>query len=105
MDSASFCGQTCHVMEPEFTAYQLSAHSQVGSVDCRPCLCLDGSCGLWSAASYGLAGRFPAVSNMLNSHHRDVLFLFEKRTPQVQRLNNAGNFQTERLDRQPAVVT
>ena len=36
MDSAQFCGQTCHtVMEPEFTAYQGSPHSHVGCVDCH----------------------------------------------------------------------
>jgi hypothetical protein len=36
MDSTQFCGQTCHtVMEPEFTAYQGSAHSHVGCVECH----------------------------------------------------------------------
>jgi nitrate/TMAO reductase-like tetraheme cytochrome c subunit len=36
MDSASFCGQTCHtVMQPEFTAYQNSPHQRVGCVECH----------------------------------------------------------------------
>jgi nitrate/TMAO reductase-like tetraheme cytochrome c subunit len=36
MDSATFCGQTCHtVMEPEFTAYQGSPHSRVACVQCH----------------------------------------------------------------------
>ena len=36
MDSAKFCGQTCHVvMQPEFTAYQNSAHQRVGCVQCH----------------------------------------------------------------------
>ena len=35
MDSPQFCGQSCHVMKPEFTAYQVSAHSHVACVDCH----------------------------------------------------------------------
>jgi NapC/NirT cytochrome c family, N-terminal region len=36
MDSATFCGQTCHtVMQPEFTAYQNSPHSRVECVKCH----------------------------------------------------------------------
>src|SRR5262249_36961382 len=35
-DSVQFCGQLCHtVMNPEFTAYQLSPHARVGCVDCH----------------------------------------------------------------------
>ena len=29
MDSPQFCGQSCHVMHPEYTAYKVSAHSHV----------------------------------------------------------------------------
>ena len=36
MDSAGFCGKTCHkVMEPEFTAYQNSPHAKVECTDCH----------------------------------------------------------------------
>jgi hypothetical protein len=36
MDSAQFCGQTCHtVMEPEFAAYVDSPHSRVACVECH----------------------------------------------------------------------
>lgn len=36
MDSVKFCGQTCHVvMQPEFTAYQNSAHQRVECVQCH----------------------------------------------------------------------
>ena len=36
MDSANFCGQTCHtVMQPEFTAYENSPHQRVGCVQCH----------------------------------------------------------------------
>ena len=36
MESAAFCGTSCHTpMEPEWRAYQVSAHSQVKCVDCH----------------------------------------------------------------------
>ena len=35
MDSPEFCGQSCHVMNPEYTAYKISAHSHVACVDCH----------------------------------------------------------------------
>jgi hypothetical protein len=36
MDSVTFCGQTCHtVMQPEFVAYQNSAHARVECVKCH----------------------------------------------------------------------
>jgi hypothetical protein len=36
MESVTFCGQTCHtVMQPEFTAYQDSPHSNVECVKCH----------------------------------------------------------------------
>jgi nitrate/TMAO reductase-like tetraheme cytochrome c subunit len=35
MDSPNFCGQTCHVMAPQWTAYQVSPHSHVACVECH----------------------------------------------------------------------
>jgi nitrate/TMAO reductase-like tetraheme cytochrome c subunit len=36
MESNAFCGEVCHVpMDPEYTAYQNSAHSRVRCVDCH----------------------------------------------------------------------
>jgi nitrate/TMAO reductase-like tetraheme cytochrome c subunit len=35
MDSPQFCGQSCHVMHPEYTAYKISAHAHVACVDCH----------------------------------------------------------------------
>ena len=36
MDSATFCGQTCHtVMAPEFSGYQNSPHARVECVECH----------------------------------------------------------------------
>lgn len=34
-ESVNFCGQTCHVMKPELTAYQAGAHARVGCVGCH----------------------------------------------------------------------
>jgi len=35
MDKPSFCGQACHVMYPQWTAYQVSPHSHVECVQCH----------------------------------------------------------------------
>ncbi len=35
MDSPQFCGQSCHVMKPEYTAYKMYAHSHVACVECH----------------------------------------------------------------------
>jgi hypothetical protein len=35
MDSPNFCGSTCHVMAPQWTAYQVSPHSHVACVECH----------------------------------------------------------------------
>lgn len=35
LESAEFCGLTCHPMEPQFVAYQRSAHANVDCVECH----------------------------------------------------------------------
>ncbi len=35
MDSSNFCGEACHVMEPEYTAYQDSPHVNVPCTECH----------------------------------------------------------------------
>jgi nitrate/TMAO reductase-like tetraheme cytochrome c subunit len=35
MDQPSFCGQTCHVMAPEWAAYHVSTHSGVACTECH----------------------------------------------------------------------
>ena len=35
METPQFCGQSCHVMKPEFTAHQNSPHANVLCVDCH----------------------------------------------------------------------
>ncbi|MGA3187669.1 MAG: NapC/NirT family cytochrome c, partial [Bryobacteraceae bacterium] len=35
MDTPQFCGQSCHVMQPEFTAHQFPPHQAVGCAECH----------------------------------------------------------------------
>jgi NapC/NirT cytochrome c family protein len=35
METVQFCGQSCHVMKPEFSAHQNSPHARVECVDCH----------------------------------------------------------------------
>jgi nitrate/TMAO reductase-like tetraheme cytochrome c subunit len=35
MDTPSFCGQGCHVMAPEWTAYRVASHSGVACTECH----------------------------------------------------------------------
>jgi formate-dependent nitrite reductase cytochrome c552 subunit len=35
METVQFCGQSCHVMKPEFTAHLLAPHSAVACVECH----------------------------------------------------------------------
>ncbi len=35
MDSPQFCGQSCHVMHPEYTAYKIAPHSHVACIECH----------------------------------------------------------------------
>jgi len=35
MDTTSFCGQACHVMKPEFTAYHFAPHGGVACTECH----------------------------------------------------------------------
>jgi len=35
LETVQFCGQTCHVMKPEFTAHENSPHANIECVDCH----------------------------------------------------------------------
>jgi len=35
METVQFCGQSCHVMQPEFTAHQVAPHQQVACIGCH----------------------------------------------------------------------
>ncbi|MBI4886292.1 MAG: NapC/NirT family cytochrome c [Acidobacteria bacterium] len=67
MDSVTFCGQVCHsVMEPEFTAYQDSAHSRVTCVECHI-----GPGAPWFVRSK-LSGTRQVFAVLMDSHGRPI---------------------------------
>lgn len=66
-DSVQFCGQLCHgVMNPEFTAYQLSPHARVACVDCHV-----GSGATWYVKSK-LSGARQVFATILNTYPRPI---------------------------------
>ena len=66
METVQFCGQSCHVMKPEFTAYQNSIHSRVLCVDCHVA---PGASGWFESK---LAGTRQLVAVALNNHPRPI---------------------------------
>ena len=50
MDSPSFCGTTCHVMQPEWNAYHVSNHA---GVECSECHIVPGAAGFVHAKVNG----------------------------------------------------
>jgi len=34
-NSPKFCGESCHTMPPEYTAYLVSPHARIACVDCH----------------------------------------------------------------------
>ena len=67
MDSVQFCGETCHsVMQPEFKAYQVSAHS---GVECVKCHVAGGPQGYLRAKLNGLHQVYALATE---SYHRPI---------------------------------
>ncbi|MBC7924580.1 MAG: NapC/NirT family cytochrome c [Bryobacteraceae bacterium] len=66
METTQFCGQSCHVMKPEFTAYQNSVHSRVLCVDCHVA---PGASG-WVSSK--LSGTRQLLAVALNNHPRPI---------------------------------
>jgi nitrate/TMAO reductase-like tetraheme cytochrome c subunit len=66
MEKVSFCGQTCHVMEPEFTAFQHSPHSRVECVNCHI-----GAGASWFVRSK-ISGAGQVVAVALNNYPRPI---------------------------------
>src|SRR5512146_458443 len=66
-DSIQFCGQLCHsVMNPEFTAYQLSPHARVRCVDCHV-----GAGASWYVRSK-LSGARQVYATLFNTFPRPI---------------------------------
>jgi hypothetical protein len=66
MESVPFCGKTCHVMTPQFTAYQRSPHARVACVDCHVA---PGAAG-WVESK--LAGTRQLVHVVFNTYSRPI---------------------------------
>ncbi len=81
MESVQFCGQTCHVMTPEFSAFQNSPHSRLQCVDCHVAPGVEG----WVASK--VAGSRQLMGVILNNYHRPIASALEsdKLVPPVRR--------------------
>jgi hypothetical protein len=67
MDTIQFCGQTCHVMKPEFTAHAaMPAHQAVA---CAECHIAPGATG-WVKAK--MAGTSQLIAVVLNNYPRPI---------------------------------
>jgi hypothetical protein len=66
MESVQFCGQTCHVMTPEFSAFQNSPHSRLQCVDCH----VSPGAGGWLASK--VAGSRQLMGVLLNNYPRPI---------------------------------
>jgi NapC/NirT cytochrome c family, N-terminal region len=66
METPQFCGATCHVMAPEFAAYQNSPHAKVECVECHVA---PGATG-WIESK--MAGSRQLVETLLNTSPRPI---------------------------------
>lgn len=66
MDTSQFCGQTCHVMQPEFIAHMQPPHQ---AVECADCHIVPGAAG-WLHAK--MAGMNQLVGVVLNNYPRPI---------------------------------
>jgi nitrate/TMAO reductase-like tetraheme cytochrome c subunit len=66
MEGAEFCGQSCHVMKPEYAAYQASPHARVECVECHV---TPGATG-WVKSK--MAGTRQLMDVILNRYHRPI---------------------------------
>lgn len=71
MDSVQFCGQTCHVMKPQFTAHQRPPHTAVA---CESCHIVPGAAGFVRAK---MAGTRQLVGVILNNYQRPIASAME----------------------------
>jgi hypothetical protein len=66
METVQFCGQSCHVMKPEFTAHQTAPHQAVACVSCHVA---PGATG-WVQSK--MAGTRQLLGVILNSYPRPI---------------------------------
>ncbi len=66
METIGFCGGSCHVMQPEFRAYQVAGHNKVACVECHVA---SGAAGWVQAKTSGTRQLYEVVTN---SHPRPI---------------------------------
>jgi nitrate/TMAO reductase-like tetraheme cytochrome c subunit len=66
METVQFCGQSCHVMKPEFTAHQAPPHEQVACVGCHVA---PGASG-WAKSK--MAGTRQLMAVLFNAYPRPI---------------------------------
>ena len=66
METNQFCGQSCHVMKPEFAAHQNSPHARVECVDCHVS---PGAAGWFESK---MAGTHQFIDVLFNRYHRPI---------------------------------
>ena len=66
MDTVQFCGQSCHVMKPEFTAHQFAPHA---AVSCASCHIAPGAGGWFKAK---MSGTRQLVAVVFNTFPRPI---------------------------------
>ena len=67
METVQFCGQSCHVMKPEFTAHLLPPHQQVA---CASCHVAPGATGWVQSKMAGTRQLMAVVLQHLSAAHR-----------------------------------
>src|SRR3984957_380071 len=67
MDKPSFCGQSCHVMAPEWTAYHVSPHAHVACTECHI------AAGMSGYVSAKLNGTRQLVHLVMGSYPRPIM--------------------------------
>src|SRR5262249_23585509 len=66
METVQFCGQSCHVMKPEFTAHQKASHR---ALECVSCHVGPGATG-WAQSK--MAGTHQLLAVIMNSYPRPI---------------------------------
>jgi nitrate/TMAO reductase-like tetraheme cytochrome c subunit len=94
MDSAQFCGQTCHsVMQPQYVRYQKSPHARVPCVDCHV-----GS-GATSFVQYKLAGVRQLVRLTTNTYQRPIPGAMDSMRPARETCEHCHSDETTKVDK------
>lgn len=91
MDTQQFCGQSCHVMNPEFTAHQLPPHQ---GVECASCHIAPGATG-WLHAK--MAGTNQLFAVVFNTFPRPIESAMENNTLVSSALTCEGCHTAERV--------